>query len=110
MRQWKRMKCEYLYTLLYSGSRLMNGRYVPKTRSELGLEKESEGQSVDYDEILGDTPIYTLFMLIRQQVLAFPAYLLFNVSGQRNYPKWWVGSSSTRFTRLTTLCLQDKSL
>ncbi|OBZ76859.1 Delta(12) fatty acid dehydrogenase [Grifola frondosa] len=27
-------------------------------------------------------------MLVRQQVLAFPAYLLFNVSGQKNYPKW----------------------
>jgi fatty acid desaturase len=27
-------------------------------------------------------------MLVRQQVLAFPAYLLFNVSGQKSYPKW----------------------
>jgi hypothetical protein len=48
--------------------------YVPKTRSDLGLPKEGE-PGLDYDEILGDTPIYTLFMLIRQQVLAFPAYL-----------------------------------
>ena len=62
--------------------------YVPKTRSDLGLPKEEPGHTLDYDELLGDTPIYTLYMLIRQQVLAFPAYLLFNVSGQKNYPKW----------------------
>ncbi|KAF8878857.1 hypothetical protein BD779DRAFT_1676676 [Infundibulicybe gibba] len=59
--------------------------HVPKTKSDLGIPAYHEG--LDYKEILGDTPIYTLYMLIRQQVLAFPAYLLFNVSGQ-NYPKW----------------------
>ncbi|OSC96493.1 linoleoyl phosphatidylcholine delta-12 acetylenase [Trametes coccinea BRFM310] len=61
--------------------------YVPKTRSDLGIPEEGEGK-IDYDEYFGDTPIYTLFMLVRQQLLAFPAYLLFNVSGQKNYPKW----------------------
>ncbi|TFK32082.1 fatty acid desaturase-domain-containing protein [Crucibulum laeve] len=61
--------------------------YVPKTRSDLGLRREGDPK-LDYEEILGDTPVYTLFMLIRQQVLAFPAYLLFNVSGQKAYPKW----------------------
>lgn len=61
--------------------------YVPKTRSDLGLPKETEGK-IDYEEFFGDTPIYTLYMLLRQQFLAFPAYLLFNVSGQKNYPKW----------------------
>lgn len=77
--------------------------YVPKTRSDLGLQKDGH-PDLDYDEILGDTPIYTLYMLIRQQVLAFPAYLcklflanrlsflilasVFNVSGQKTYPKW----------------------
>ncbi|KAF8877269.1 hypothetical protein BD779DRAFT_1804031 [Infundibulicybe gibba] len=60
--------------------------YVPKTRSDLGIPAHHEG--LDYEELLGDTPIYTLYMLIRQQVLAFPAYLLFNVSGQKTYPKW----------------------
>ncbi|KAF9453347.1 delta 12 fatty acid epoxygenase [Macrolepiota fuliginosa MF-IS2] len=61
--------------------------YVPKTRTDLGLRREGDPK-LDYDEIFGDTPIYTLFMLIRQQLLAFPAYLLFNVSGQKTYPKW----------------------
>jgi len=62
--------------------------YVPWTRNELGIKEEDGVHEVDYDEILGDTPIYTLYMLIRQQLLAFPAYLLFNVSGQKTYPKW----------------------
>ncbi|KAI0768231.1 linoleoyl phosphatidylcholine delta-12 acetylenase [Trametes elegans] len=61
--------------------------YVPKTRSDLGIPQEGT-RKIDYDEYLGDTPIYTLYMLVRQQVLAFPAYLLFNVSGQKSYPKW----------------------
>ena len=35
-----------------------------------------EGEAeFDYEDFFGDTPIYTLFMLIRQQLLAFPAYL-----------------------------------
>ncbi|KAH9475531.1 Delta(12) fatty acid desaturase [Psilocybe cubensis] len=61
--------------------------YVPKTREDLGIPDKAN-EEIDWDEIFGDTPIYTLYMLIRQQVLAFPAYLLFNVSGQKNYPKW----------------------
>ncbi|KAK7449305.1 hypothetical protein VKT23_013448 [Stygiomarasmius scandens] len=62
--------------------------YVPKTREDLGIPNEHHDTGIDYDEYLGDTPIYTLYMLVRQQLLAFPAYLLFNVSGQKNYPKW----------------------
>jgi hypothetical protein len=48
--------------------------YVPKTRSELALPP-SGSPEIDYEEIFDDTPIYTLFMLVRQQLLAFPAYL-----------------------------------
>ncbi|KAF8220193.1 hypothetical protein L208DRAFT_1382738 [Tricholoma matsutake] len=61
--------------------------YVPKTREDLGVPAKPNDQ-INWDELFGDTPIYTLYMLIRQQVLAFPAYLLFNVSGQKTYPKW----------------------
>lgn len=48
--------------------------YIPKTRSGLGIPAEGE-DDIDYEEYFGDTPIYTLFMLIRQQLFAFPAYL-----------------------------------
>ena len=82
--------------------------YVPKTRSDLSIPKDDE-TAFDYEDYFGDTPIYTLCMLVRQQLLAFPAYLraceiacltfvwtadarvcqsVFNVSGQKHYPKW----------------------
>ncbi|KAL6302049.1 linoleoyl phosphatidylcholine delta-12 acetylenase [Sparassis latifolia] len=61
--------------------------YVPKTRSDLGIPKEGD-HPFDYEDYFGDTPLYTLFMLIRQQLLAFPAYLICNVSGQKHYPRW----------------------
>ena len=76
--------------------------YVPRTRGELGIPKVPRHE-IDWDEFFGDTPIYTLYMLVRQQLLAFPAYLrksmvhninisylyavVWNVSGQRNYPR-----------------------
>lgn len=49
--------------------------YVPKTREDLGIPDEKQGMHIDYAEIFGDTPLYTLLMLIRQQLIAFPAYL-----------------------------------
>ena len=81
--------------------------YVPKTRNDLGIPEEDGHTVIDYEDYFGDTPIFTLFMLVRQQHLAFPAYLrefffidlisyltvhyqclVFNVSGQKNYPPW----------------------
>ena len=47
--------------------------YVPKTRSDLGIPADATEH--DVHELLGDTPIYSLFMLIRQQIFAFDAYL-----------------------------------
>ncbi|KAI5118825.1 hypothetical protein M0805_009403 [Coniferiporia weirii] len=61
--------------------------YIPKTRSDLGIPTQ-DSEEFDYSEYFGDTPIWTLMMLIRQQLLAFPAYLILNVSGQKRYPKW----------------------
>ncbi|KAF8142896.1 fatty acid desaturase-domain-containing protein [Mycena galopus ATCC 62051] len=60
--------------------------YVPKTRSDLGIPPP--GTNFHYGDIFGDTPIFTVLMLFRQQLLAFPAYLMFNSSGQKRYPKW----------------------
>ncbi|KAJ2929163.1 hypothetical protein H1R20_g7927, partial [Candolleomyces eurysporus] len=68
--------------------------YVPKTREDLGIP-DLPSHEIDWNEVFGDTPIYTLLMLIRQQLLAFPAYLVsapslsaYNVSGQKSYPRW----------------------
>ncbi|CAK5266784.1 unnamed protein product [Mycena citricolor] len=60
--------------------------YVPHTRKELNLPEHTEG--LELEELFGDTPLYTLTMLLIQQFIAFPAYLLFNVSGQQRYPKY----------------------
>ncbi|KAJ8508242.1 hypothetical protein ONZ45_g9472 [Pleurotus djamor] len=60
--------------------------FVPSTRSELGIPFAATRSQLG--EILGESPIYTLFMLIRQQCLGFPAYFLLNISGQKRYPKW----------------------
>lgn len=57
--------------------------YVPWTRSELGIPPEKvvsddgaeHSHEFDYSEYFGDTPLWTLFTLLRQQFLAFPAYL-----------------------------------
>ena len=79
--------------------------YVPKTRTDLGIPHKSNHE-IEWDELFGDTPIYTFYMLVHQQLLAFPAYLckdllvgclafglivrpaVFNVSGQKDYPAW----------------------
>lgn len=54
---------------------------------------ESQSSPINYSEYFEDTPLYTLVMLIRQQLLAFPAYLLWNVSGQKQYARWYVSTS-----------------
>lgn len=86
---WRKMKCMCptlrFHCLLIEN----NSRYVPKTRSDLNIPKEEAGRTVRYEEYFNDTPLYTLFMLVCQQLLAFPAYLLFNVSGQKTYPTWY---------------------
>ncbi|OJT09762.1 Delta(12) fatty acid desaturase [Trametes pubescens] len=60
--------------------------YVPKTRSDLGIPADATPS--DLAEFFEDAPLYNLLMLIRQQIFAFDAYLLYNVSGQMRYPKW----------------------
>lgn len=57
---------------MHHGSMERDEVYVPKTRADLGIPV---GQSIDWEEHFGDTPLYTLFTLVRQQLFAFPAYL-----------------------------------
>ena len=61
---------------MHHGSMEKDEVYVPRTRSEYNIPLSSqEGEGIDYDEYLGDAPLYTLFRLIIQQPIAFPAYL-----------------------------------
>lgn len=57
--------------------------YVPKTRRDLGIPNAPQ-REIDWEEHFGDTPIYTLFTLVRQQLLAFPAYLRKSPSALRD--------------------------
>ena len=57
----------------YHASMEKEEAYVPKTRTDLKIPAAATDH--DFKEILEDTPIYTLFMLIRQQIFAFDAYL-----------------------------------
>lgn len=41
--------------------------YVPKSKAQVGLDH--------HDGMAGDAPFYTLYMLVRQQLLALPLYL-----------------------------------
>ncbi|KAI0631956.1 delta12-fatty acid desaturase [Trametes polyzona] len=73
--------------------------FVPKTRSQLGLpefdptQENLAGSSVsdkvkaELYEALGDSPIGAIYGSLRYLVGGWPAYLLFNASGQARYPK-----------------------
>lgn len=76
--------------------------FVPKTRSQRGLpalpdnasKKQRDGildHGITYeamDDLLEDAPLWTLFNLIVQQLVGWPAYILTNASGQVCYPAW----------------------
>lgn len=47
--------------------------YKPRTRSEMSLPAKL--RSVDYEEYLGDTPIYTLAAMLVRQFFTYPIYL-----------------------------------
>jgi hypothetical protein len=73
--------------------------FVPKTRAERGLAPLRPTDSTEpliddkvtwgawLAELLEDAPLYNLLELLIQQLLGWPLYLLFNVSGQKHYPK-----------------------
>ena len=48
--------------------------YVPHTRSDFNIPEETD-DGPNYDEFLGDAPLYTLAMLALQQLFAYPAYI-----------------------------------
>jgi len=60
--------------------------FIPKTKEEF---LESRDHDHDIDDIVGDSPIYTLYQLILQQFGGWIAYLFTNVSGQKYEGKKW---------------------
>jgi len=73
--------------------------FVPRTRADRGLlplrPADDDGPLVTEQttwgewiaELLEDAPLFNFVELLIQQLLGWPLYLLFNVSGQMHYPK-----------------------
>ena len=55
------------------GSMERDETWVPLTRSEMNLPPADE--KFDYEEYFGDTPLWTLGVLVVRQVIAFQCYL-----------------------------------
>jgi hypothetical protein len=85
--QWKRMKCEPFHFNSFLCPEAPTSSFIPKLRSDLHVDADGH-DSIGYKEYIGDTPLYTCIMLVCQQLVGFPLYLLFNISGQPRYPKW----------------------
>lgn len=58
----------------HTGSMERDDAYRPKTLSEIVAEEHQHG-SLDWDELLGDTPAFMLAMLIFRQLVAYPAHM-----------------------------------
>ncbi|EDK46444.1 hypothetical protein PVL30_005361 [Lodderomyces elongisporus] len=60
--------------------------FVPKTKEQFMQNRGIE----DLDDLLGDSPIYSLSTLVFQQLFGWIAYLFADVSGQKHPGKnWW---------------------
>ncbi|KAF9012143.1 delta-12 fatty acid desaturase [Hymenopellis radicata] len=59
--------------------------YIPPTRSSLNVPPKDMAEKIDYWEILGEAPLYTLIRIIAMQLFGWQAYLLFNEGGNPKY-------------------------
>ncbi|KAJ7594098.1 fatty acid desaturase-domain-containing protein [Mycena floridula] len=62
--------------------------YVPATRKTFKLPDGKIAVRQDYEDILGETPAFTLFKLFVRQFFGFQLYLLHNRKGNPRYPAW----------------------
>ncbi|TCD65363.1 hypothetical protein EIP91_002761 [Steccherinum ochraceum] len=70
----------------YTNSMEHDENWVPRTREMLGIPEHHEG--TDYEELLGEAPLFILGRLVLQQILGWPAYLIDNTLGSPVYPAW----------------------
>ncbi|PPQ66928.1 hypothetical protein CVT26_010017 [Gymnopilus dilepis] len=69
-----------------TGSIERDENYVPYTRKQFKLPSEKMAKRRDYEEIFGETPIYTLGGLLIMQFFGWWLYLSQNAMGSRMYP------------------------
>lgn len=78
-----------------TGSMERDTVYKPHTREswlnarhgedEAALKNKAQRHGISFEELVEETPVATLYMLVIQQLVGFPAYLLLNVTGQKYY-------------------------
>ncbi|KAF8324722.1 fatty acid conjugase [Cantharellus anzutake] len=69
-----------------TGSMERDENYVPKTRSELKMASGDMMKRADYEEIFGETPIWTLGRMLVMQLMGWQLYLTYNTLGSPMYP------------------------
>ena len=60
--------------------------YLPRARSELNMAPQESMKKADYEEIFGETPVYTLLRMAVMQLLGWQLYLTYNTLGSPMYP------------------------
>ncbi|KAH8102903.1 delta-12 fatty acid desaturase [Cristinia sonorae] len=70
----------------YTNSLERDENFVPYTRDRMKLPQEEVAQPIDYEEILGEAPLFILLRLVAMQILGWPSYLFFNTMGAESYP------------------------
>ncbi|KAF8131462.1 delta-12 fatty acid desaturase protein [Boletus edulis] len=61
--------------------------FVPYVRSEKKLPPKEVAHKHDYDEILSESPLYTLVRVLVMQIFGHHTYLTWNQMGSKRYPK-----------------------
>ncbi|KAI0030259.1 fatty acid desaturase-domain-containing protein, partial [Vararia minispora EC-137] len=72
----------------FNGHMDRDQHFIPKTRSSPSSAPERLSAVEMFIESVEDTPIYQVLSLVVRQLIGFQLYLLFNLSGQPEYPSW----------------------
>ncbi|PCH37562.1 hypothetical protein WOLCODRAFT_84085, partial [Wolfiporia cocos MD-104 SS10] len=62
--------------------------YHPMTREDYHLPPASIAKPMDYQELVEETPLFTIYKMIIRQFLGFQLYLIHNRKGNPKYPPW----------------------
>ncbi|CCM05407.1 uncharacterized protein FIBRA_07624 [Fibroporia radiculosa] len=62
--------------------------YHPATRDDLQLPPEHLAKFMDYEELVEETPLFTMYKMVLRQFLGFQLYLIHNRKGNPKYPPW----------------------
>ncbi|KAI9458739.1 delta-12 fatty acid desaturase protein [Boletus coccyginus] len=70
-----------------TGMMEMDEVFVPYLRSEMKIPPKELAHKQDYDEILSESPLYTLARVLVMQIFGHHTYLTWNQMGSKRFPK-----------------------